>query len=354
MGSILTFFSRWGQILAVAGLSLALFLALIAAYLGADILFLPALLALAFPFLYLGNLLAAIWLFYRRHRLLYLPLVLLALALPRIGDLYNVYNHNSNKRFEYSLISYNLHYFNYLHQQEKMPARKNLDTILTQLIAINSPILCLQEFSGQNAQLSKAANQFMTARYPHQHQGGGSSLAIFSRFPILNVGKLAFPNSHNSVIWADIQLVTQRVRVYNMHLQSVGLGADAEHVFDNQKNQNMPKYKRIGSKLSRAFALRAEQSRLLLAELKKCPYPIILAGDMNDTPASYAYAKISSFLHDSFAKGEAGFGATYNGNLPFLRIDYVFFSSHFQQFNQKVLPLRFSDHYPVRVDFNFK
>jgi len=354
LGAIFTFFARWGQILAIVGICLGLFLALIAAYLGADVFVLPALLALAFPFWYWAALLAVFWLFYRRHRLLYLPLSLLILALPQVNNLYNCYNHSGKKQLEYSLLSYNLHYFNYLHQQEKMPARKNLDTILTQLATFNPSILCLQEFAGQNAQLSKVANQFMSARYPHQHQGGGSSLAIFSRFPILSTGKLEFPNSHNSVIWADIQLVAKTVRVYNMHLQSVGLGADAEHVFDNQKNQNMPKYKRIGSKLSRAFALRAEQSRLLLAELKKCPYPIILAGDMNDTPASYAYAKISSFLHDSFAKGEAGFGATYNGNLPFLRIDYVFFSSHFQQFNQKVLPLRFSDHYPVRVDFNFK
>jgi len=354
LGAIFTFFARWGQFLSVLGISLGLFLAAVAAYLGADTLVLPALLALAFPFWWLGALLAAVWLFYRRHRLLYLPLGLLLIALPRVNDLYNFYNHNNSKNLSYSLVSYNLHYFNYLHQQEKMPARKNLDTILTQLVNFNSPILCLQEFSGQNAQLSKVANQFMSARYPHQHQGGGSSLAIFSRFPILSTGKLDFPQSHNGVIWADIQLVTKTVRVYNMHLQSVGLGADAEHVFDNQKNQNMPKYKRIGSKLSRAFALRAAQSRLLLAELKKCPYPIILAGDMNDTPASYAYAQISSLLYDSFSKGEAGFGATYNGNLPFLRIDYVFFSSHFQQFNQKVLPLRFSDHYPVRVDFNFK
>jgi endonuclease/exonuclease/phosphatase family metal-dependent hydrolase len=104
---------------------------------------------------------------------------------------------------------------------------------------------------------------------------------------------------------------------------------------------------KIYSKLSDAFELREHQMDYLVHEMARCPYPIILAGDFNDTPSSYVYTEITSKLDDTFVEKGNGFSITYAGRLPFLRIDYVMKSERFKTENYKRHKVDFSDHYPV-------
>ena len=75
--------------------------------------------------------------------------------------------------------------------------------------------------------------------------------------------------------------------------------------------------------LKRAFIKRSEQVDIIKAEMDNCKTPYIIAGDFNDTPASYAVKKITKGLKNSFEEKGSGFGKTYNGKFPNFQIDYI-------------------------------
>ena len=89
-----------------------------------------------------------------------------------------------------------------------------------------------------------------------------------------------------------------------------------------------------------------------MGSLADCPYPLIMCGDFNDTPLSYAYKKISNDLKDAFVYAGYGLGNTYSGNLPPVRIDFILHSPSFNSHEFKVHGILLSDHYPVSVFIN--
>ena len=113
-------------------------------------------------------------------------------------------------------------------------------------------------------------------------------------------------------------------------------------------------WKQILFKLNRGFSRRAVQVKLIEKKIKSSPRPVIVCGDFNDTPSSYAYQVMSENLQDAFVEKGTGFGQTYTGYFAPFRIDYVFLSKkmkvrHFQNIKDGA-----SDHYPVVCDFSLK
>ncbi len=84
------------------------------------------------------------------------------------------------------------------------------------------------------------------------------------------------------------------------------------------------------------------------------PYPVLVTGDFNDTPASYSYRMMTKRLHDSFREAGNGFGATFRGILGVLRIDYVFYDDSFRCVRFRTLEDRLSDHKLVAADLCYK
>ena len=79
------------------------------------------------------------------------------------------------------------------------------------------------------------------------------------------------------------------------------------------------------------------------------PYPIILCGDFNDTPLSYAYHKIKGDLVDSFSYSGKGIGESFV-RIPGLRIDYIMHDKSFKSYNYKKKEEILSDHYAISCD----
>ena len=50
---------------------------------------------------------------------------------------------------------------------------------------------------------------------------------------------------------------------------------------------------------------------------------------------------------DTFVEAGKGFGATYSGLWPLVRIDYVLYPKHFKAVSHRTPRLKYSDHYPV-------
>jgi endonuclease/exonuclease/phosphatase family metal-dependent hydrolase len=78
---------------------------------------------------------------------------------------------------------------------------------------------------------------------------------------------------------------------------------------------------------------------------------MIVCGDFNDTPVSHTYHALSNGMHDAFTERGKGFGFTYNGPIPMLRIDYILYSEPLQLEYFEIMQSNVSDHFPQQAYF---
>jgi endonuclease/exonuclease/phosphatase family metal-dependent hydrolase len=184
-----------------------------------------------------------------------------------------------------------------------------------------------------------------------QHFG----IIIFSKYPIVNRHTITtYPNDYNSIFqYVDIVKGADTLRVFNIHLQSLKFSNDNLKYIDNpsmQSETDIENSKSIISKFKRGFLRRQLQADRIKEEIDKSPYPVIVCGDFNDVPNSYAYETIGRGLQNAFEKKGAGLGRTFSGIAPTLRIDNIFVDQQYQV-NQFVrISKKLSDHFPIITD----
>lgn len=175
-------------------------------------------------------------------------------------------------------------------------------------------------------------------------------MAIFSRYPIVNQGVVFDNRQNNGAMFADIEVGGDTVRVYNTHLQSMAIQAESLDNYEEAKQV----YRQTLGKLHRGSLARSKQLGVLFEHLSNSPHPVILVGDLNEIPYSYAYFKLSEKLDNAFEKAGRGFGFTYNRVLFFLRIDHIFADSSLTPvFFNTHREVDYSDHYPVTATFTW-
>ena len=250
---------------------------------------------------------------------------------------------------DFTVMSYNVRLFNVFKwiERDDVP-----DEILSFINEKNPDILCIQEYS-------KSANVDLKV-YSHKYiftEGDQikTSQAIFSKFPIINQGDIAFPNSSNNVIFADIKRGKDIIRVYNMHLQSIKISPDINEINDNIDVIDQGKSQRLFYRISAAFKQQQQQAEIIKEHKKNCSYPIIICGDMNNSAFSYVYRNIKGKLNDSFEEAGLGFGATYKFRYYPARIDYIFANNKMEVKKFEVFSdFENSDHYPIMAKLSME
>ncbi|WP_264431969.1 endonuclease/exonuclease/phosphatase family protein [Flavobacterium agricola] len=245
-----------------------------------------------------------------------------------------------------SILSYNVHLFN---KYDWMPDKEVSQAIKTFIQQVNPDVVCLQEFT--------SLKKDILPQYKYRHvvtkgKNIESGLAIFSKHPIVNKGNLDFKNTFNNTIYADIKVQDQVIRIYTMHLESLGIANDINEEVD-KLDEN--KSKRIFKKVQTAFLEQQEQAENILNHRQNILHPVIITGDMNNSAFSYAYHTIRGDLNDAFVEAGKGFGKSYDFRLFPFRIDYILTDKNLQlkeftTFND----FKKSDHYPVYARFKIK
>jgi endonuclease/exonuclease/phosphatase (EEP) superfamily protein YafD len=84
-------------------------------------------------------------------------------------------------------------------------------------------------------------------------------------------------------------------------------------------------------------------------------YPVIVVGDLNETPYGWAYGTLRERLKNSFEEAGRGFGFTLNRSPFLVRIDNQFYSKDFtvKQF-VTLRNINYSDHFPIAADYELK
>ena len=341
--------------------ALALFLSVVAKYISPKTFWPFAFLGISFPILFVLNL---AFLIYWGAQIRWWILVSGAAILFSVNNLLGNFqfhfaertpNNNDIKVMDYNCMLFDL--YNWSHNKK---SRK----IIFNMLQEESPdILCLQEFytseqpkDFHNADtlvtFLKAKNihaEYTTTLREFDHWG----IATLTKYPMVRKGKIIFETKSNNIcIYTDVIINTDTVRIYNLHLASISFGKkEYDFIDDLNKNEykdsDLVKSKSIVKRLRDGFLKRAEQAEMVAAHMKECKYKMILCGDFNDTPSSFAYHALSKNLSDAFRRSGSGIGKTYHGSLPFLRIDYILHSPELESYNYKRYPESLTDHYPI-------
>jgi len=180
-------------------------------------------------------------------------------------------------------------------------------------------------------------------------------ILIFSKYPIINKQTVSwYPNDYNSIFqYVDIVKETDTIRVFNIHLQSLRFSRENLKYIDKPTVENeivIKESKSIIGKFKRGFLRRQIQADRIRAEIKLSPYPVIVCGDFNDVPNSYAYHTIGKDLQNAFVEKGGGLGRTFTGISPVLRIDNIFVDKRFDVQQFLLIKKKLSDHFPILAD----
>jgi len=261
----------------------------------------------------------------------------------------------------FRVLSYNVRAFDRYHWTDDPDTRTGIFNFIE---SQDPDILCFQEYythssnGRRQADLARHLNQLPeSAVYfssgPSSLQGFG--IATYSKFPIVKFSRIPFNSSFNGGMYTDILMGQDTIRVFNVHLESIKLREENYAFIDTVKlkynSEQFQEIRSIGARLKTAFTMRAEQATMISNYIKDSPFPVIVMGDFNDTPQSYAYRKIRKGLHDAFRKAGRGFGNTYAGELPSFRIDHIIYSDPMIPHQFKRTKAEHSDHFPISTWF---
>jgi len=232
------------------------------------------------------------------------------------------------------------------------PADKSTKKDILNLLAKqDADIICFQEFPNTKNLLKSVAK---STGLDYYYKPNKVALAIFSKYPITN--KAIVDQGNNGSIYSSIDYKGRSLNVYNVHLKSNRITDEANKVIEEKELGEKRTWLGIRSvlrKIKHASIVRADQARKVAAHVQKKKAHVILCGDFNETPQSYAYRVLSNGLKDSFCERGSGMGSTYAGKIPALRIDYIFAGDKVEVDEHRILKVEVSDHYPVVSRFHF-
>ena len=268
------------------------------------------------------------------------------------------------------VLSYNTNLFGLYQDSDMGRRRADLQEIIGYLQVVNPDVACFQEFFWDKSetlnfhtrdQVAALMNVEETPQHCYLYFTDTSQskyyfgVAIYSKYKIVDAGPVLDDQSSNAIIYADIKFREDTVRVYNAHLSSIHMSA-TDYAISRQLTAHAgqdPAFEKNAKKLYRkvadAAATRQMQADSLRSHIDLCPYPVIVCGDFNDTPAGYCYNTVARHLDDSFRKSGKGRGMTYHGgSMPNYRIDYILHSPCYLSYGYTVgKEMGISDHYPV-------
>lgn len=230
----------------------------------------------------------------------------------------------------------------------------SIDLVTEYLLGVDADILCLQEFTFDKACYQPLRAAFEARDYYMAHVNRD---AVVSRFPVISERSVPIESAYdNAALLVDLLMPDDdTLSVICVHLESNNLSVsdkdgyeEALHSREHEKVKSEAAY--LTGKLAKSAQTRARQVNVLAqcVDSIAAHHSVMLCGDFNDTPISYAYQHMARRLCNAYRSRGRGMGITFNEkNFP-VRIDHIFYSPDWtcdKAFvDRNVLA---SDHYPV-------
>ncbi len=309
--------------------------------------------SMLFPiFLIINFFFLVVWAFIKLRYVL-LPLIGFAICYGPVRT-YMPINFESNVPEDaIKVMSYNVWYFGRDAEFEtsmKVPAY---------IAEENADIVCLQETDSRQAIQAGVAER-LDGLYPHRDTihsvGVGDVLALYSKYPIIKKERIGYGESRRSAVAYHLDLGTDTLIVLNAHFQVSGLSSEDRKLLKNivegevKREDASAGSKQVFGKLAQAAKKRAPQAKALAKFIENHKgNSIVVCGDFNDTPLSYAHRQVAKGMKDCFVESGNGFGFSYNRGGMYVRIDNILCSEDITPYACKVdKKIDISDHYPIK------
>lgn len=316
-----------------------------------------ACMGLVFPFLLLANLTFLVFWVAVSWRKLWLPLAGLALACVPINIYIPLNTPQQPAEGSIKVLSYNVHGFSGMVWGQDI-----FDSVFHYICRQQPDIVCLQEGHDSwrhcERQFAKVFAYNDSVRISTNERKSINSIQLHTRYPILRKERIPVSSvtEMNGAAAFYLDYEGDTLLLVGCHLENVHLDNKDRVAYktilkgkmqrDTAKNES----RLLVGKLCGAFAVRARQAKAVrdYVEQHRHGHPVIVCGDLNDTPISYARRQVCGHLTDAFVECGRGFGLSYNQKGFNFRIDHLFCSDHFipQQctIDAEMSP---SDHYPL-------
>lgn len=294
-----------------------------------------------------------LWLLFRKWKQVLVTLVVFAICGGAIHTYYPI--HIPTKKVPadcIKLMTYNVMSFGYLGSHTKSKPHPILQYVIEQ----DPDIVCFQEYDP--FWLKEQTIRKVLKRWPYASTKQ-ADLMVFSKYPISSVRRLPIDSRYNGACIMELDIRGRKVTLINNHLESNKISSDERDGYydltkdpDKQKLENFTHM--MFQRLKPAYQVRATQAHVVAQAIRENRNPyIIVCGDFNDTPISYAYRTIKGDLKDAFVESGSGMGISFNRYRFLFRIDYIFHSKNMKSYRSTVGRLKTSDHYPVCTYLQF-
>lgn len=340
--------------------STALVAASIAEFISPQLTPLPALLGLTFPIYAIATLLLFIALLIVYPKYALVPLFALLVAAKGMWQ-YCPINFDNNSfstnRDSFTFLSYNTFYF-YDTELEEPTYNRTLQNIINQ----NADIVAIQEgamrfYPGGRHKITHEQLSQIKVQYPYEICENNNR--ILSKYPITTVMDTTYTPTAITGVY-KVEIGNRTVTIINNHLESIGLTPDDKQLFTDLTSNpdsiegRLGEMKLFTKKFLNAFERRAQQVAFVDSIANAIGGNVIICGDINDTPNSYAYRTLSRNREDAYLNLGTGPGYTYQADRMWVRIDYVLYQGDLEAKYLQRGKILSSDHYPLLVEFGWK
>jgi endonuclease/exonuclease/phosphatase family metal-dependent hydrolase len=297
-----------------------------------------AVLSLFVPVLVIINLLFVVYWLIKLKKQFFLSITILVIGWFFSPPFYKISDKNSSLNDDLKIMSFNVKAFDLFMNQSDTTSQTNGYAFISEK---NPDVLTIQEFYKSKITKLSFPYSYIKSKTTKSEYG----MAIFSKFKIINTGSLDFKGTSNNIIFADIIQEKDTIRIYNVHLESLGIKPNEEN-FGEQNSEKLLK------RVTTSFKKQADQTALFIAHEQQWNGKKIVCGDLNNTSYSWVYNQISKDKKDAFIEAGKGFGKSYDYIFP-TRIDFIL-TDKAAVINQfKTFSIKHSDHFPILARINW-
>lgn len=311
-----------------------------------------ALLGLAFPFCLASVLIMAVICFLCFHpRLIWIGVFGIACCYGSIRNYFPLNIPSPAPKGCLKVMSFNtLSYGNCVRDE------RGRNVVMEYILANRPDIIAVQEgFFLDLESIDLTVERAKQAGYEFQMAVVGiSHVGLYSRLPIVRHDTVCHSVANGAAAYYLLDKRRDTLIVINAHLQSIGLSAQERKTFSQiaEKPESFEKTsgkKALLDKITASSRLRALQADTIARYIERHKdKPLILMGDFNDTPISYARQRASNGLIDTYRTAGNGLGRSFAKDKMIVRIDHIFCSNHFKPYATRVdNSFGLSDHYPI-------
>lgn len=227
------------------------------------------------------------------------------------------------------------------------------------IINSGADIVNLQEMFGPDPVETPNTNEFLDRLhevYPYTGSNNQVEFQVFSKYPIKEVKRFEkFLHYSIKTPWGMLNLINVHLPSYTLSEKERLVMSEILSIKNSKKGVDELKGS-IRSKVNEGFRYRAMVAEELAEYIKTINGPLIVAGDFNDVPESWAYRMVrSTGLKDAYIDTSFGPLITYNRHGFYFHLDQILYRPDpLRALKVKKGNIKSSDHYPLIAEFEWE